>query len=99
MATIRGRSVIIDNFLPVLSFHIHNTDFYPAESPDGTRTNFSTEKKFKAGTLEVFENGVHLAVGADKDYIEDSDQLGYTLNYAPRSDSIILHKYELAITT
>lgn len=95
MAVPRGKLVIIDNFTPFYTLHAHSDIEAPSESPDGVRVNFSTSQRFKSGSLEVYENGVHLKGG--EDYTEDTDRLGYTLNYAPRSGALILHKYLLDI--
>lgn len=77
--------------------HEHNTDFKPPETPDGSRTGFSTARKFIAGSLEVWENGVLGLNGGD--YIEDADKRGYNFNgYAPRETAIIQHRYLVDLT-
>lgn len=92
---------IINHWLPFI--HRHNTDEGPPESPDGSQTNFSTNKVFKSGDLDVYVNGVLQKVGYD--YTEDSDQKGYTFTNAPRTyagrdvstgelrQTIIQHRY------
>ena len=77
--------------------HEHNTDFQPTESQNGSRTGFSTLKKFISGTLHVYENGVLLLNGSD--FTEDADKRGYNFNgFAPRADSIIQHRYLVDLT-
>jgi len=74
--------------------HRHAGDREPQESPDGTRTAFSTDGVFLAGTLRVYLNGVLQRPGASGDYTEDSDRAGYTFTSAPKTGDIIQHFYE-----
>lgn len=80
--------------------HKHNTDRVPAESPNGTRVNFSTQKKYSTNSLDVYVNGILQT--RNKHYSEDGDKLGYTFIPqvtttktipAPQSDWKIEHRY------
>lgn len=71
--------------------HIHNTDRVPPESPDGSQKSFSTSSIYRAGTLDVFMNGV--LQQKDLDYTEDSSRQGYTFTTAPLANYRIQHRY------
>ena len=71
--------------------HYHGSDRAPSESPDGSRTDFSTSAVFRADALDVFVNGV--LQQKDVDYIEDSDRQGYTFVTAPQAHYRIQHRY------
>ncbi|MBD3266462.1 hypothetical protein GF373_07305 [bacterium] len=71
--------------------HVHANDRIPAEIPDGVRTEFSTQYKFRTGSLNVFVNGVLQEAGID--YEEQAGRCGYTFTYTPLSNYRIQHRY------
>ena len=71
--------------------HRHAADHLPSEPPDGVRTDFSTAHPFRAGTLDVFLNGV--LQEKDVDYIEHEDAQGYRFLSPPQSHYRIQHRY------
>jgi hypothetical protein len=71
--------------------HQHATDRIPPEAADGIAVSFSTAKKYRPGTLDVFVNGVLQA--KDLDYTEESDARGYTFIKAPPPGAVIQHRY------
>lgn len=71
--------------------HQHCTEHTPSESPDGVRINYSTHDVFRAGTLDVYVNGI--LQEKDSDYMEDANQQGYTFVSAPLSHYRIQHRY------
>lgn len=71
--------------------HKHADDHAPLETPDGIRTQFSTQHYFRANTLDVYINGVLQKLGTD--YSEDSSRLGYTFFSPPLSNFIMQHRY------
>lgn len=89
-------SGIIEQILDALRIEQHKhsiqiSDRYPAEQPDGVRTNFSTSRKFRAQTLMVYYNGV--LQFPEQHYTEDSDLRGYTLTFVPKEDTNLQHFY------
>ncbi|RJP20414.1 MAG: hypothetical protein C4527_24880 [Candidatus Omnitrophota bacterium] len=90
------QSFIIDSRPPFLlgKAHTHALDRIPDESPDGLRTQFSTLHFFRAGTLDVFLNGILLQNGID--YNENEDGKGYTFTSAPLSHYRIQHRYVIS---
>ncbi len=72
--------------------HEHNTDFQPSESPDGSRTTFTTAKKFRAGSLEVYINGV-LYLNASHFTENTTTYQGYTITSLMPTGTTIQHRY------
>jgi len=71
--------------------HRPNGDAAPLETPDGSRTQFSTADGFVAGSLDVYVNGLLQAKSGV--YAEDSDGRGYTFSSPPPSGYQIQHRY------
>ena len=72
--------------------HRHVGPATPAESPDGSRTGFSTTDRFVAGTLWVAVNGL-LQIPTTH-YTEDADLMGYTFVQPPPTGYLIQHEYQ-----
>lgn len=64
----------------------------PAETPNGSITNFSTQYLFANGLLIVTRNGV-VQKGGGNDYTQDADYFGYTFVTAPATGDLIQHWY------
>jgi hypothetical protein len=73
--------------------HEHSTDPQPVEAPDGHRTGFSTEYRYRTGTLEVWLNGVLQLV--ETHYQEDRHRRSYNFTFAPYPGDTIQHRYIL----
>lgn len=63
----------------------------PAESPDGSRTEFTTSSPFVAGSLRVFVNGLALIPGVHFEESESAD--GYEFDSAPPTGAVIHHEF------
>ena len=70
-----------------------NEDPGPPETPDGTRTQFSTSMKFVPGSLDVYVNGLLQAKSGV--YAEDSERRSYTFLTAPPQGYAIQHRYRV----
>jgi len=66
------------------SFVINGT---VAESPDGTRTSFTTPAVFVASTLQVYMDGVNQIPTTD--FTESSASTGFTMTFAPDTDEVL----------
>ncbi len=73
--------------------HQHQLDRSPAESPDGSRTHFTTQDVFHAGSLDVYLNGV--LQQEEVDYAEDPEANGYTFFHPPPAHYRIQHRYHI----
>jgi len=71
--------------------HRHAPDRHPPETPDGSRTAFTTRHVFRPGTLDVFVNGVLQML--DIDYTENSNRRGYVFQTAPHGHYRVQHRY------
>ena len=67
------------------------TDIFPDETPDGTITQFTTERPFVSGTLRVYKNGILATPGVN--YVEDVGLQSYTFTSAPPEGTAIQHYY------
>ncbi len=74
--------------------HLHAEDHRPNESSNGSRVQFSTDHYFRAGTLDVFVNGILME--NEIDYHEDEDCRGYTFLTPPLAHYRIQHRYVIA---
>lgn len=97
--SIRAQDEGVDSYLvdrrPVLVMgrvHRHAEDRRPVETPDGTRTSFTTRDPFVSGTLDVYLNGVLLEESVD--YVLDGDGVTYRFSRAPLSHHRIQHRYQ-----
>jgi len=72
--------------------HRHTGPESPTESPDGTRTQFSTSDRFVSGSLRVYVNGLQQMPTTH--YTEDSDHRGYTFVTAPSAGFLVHHEYQ-----
>lgn len=72
--------------------HRHVSPTAPAESPDGSRTGFSTAERFVSGSLRVAVNG--LIQLPSTHYTEDADKMGYTFVQPPPAGYSIQHEYQ-----
>jgi hypothetical protein len=72
--------------------HRHTGPEVPAETADGSRTEFSTSGVFAGGSLRVYVNGLQQIPGTH--YDEDSDREGYTFATAPPAGYAIHHEYQ-----
>ncbi|MGC9329055.1 MAG: hypothetical protein ACP5I1_15585 [Candidatus Hinthialibacter sp.] len=71
--------------------HSHQPDCAPGEAPDGLRTQFFTQHVFRAGSLDVYVNGVLQQAGVD--YSEDAGRRSYTFFSPPAAHYRIQHRY------
>lgn len=71
--------------------HRHSNDPTPSETPDGTRTQFSTRDYFRSGSLQVFLNGVLQKSGVD--FNEDGSGVSYQFITAPPTGALVTHHY------
>ncbi|MDP8244705.1 MAG: hypothetical protein P9L94_11530 [Candidatus Hinthialibacter antarcticus] len=71
--------------------HRHSIDAAPTEAPDGVRSEFSTQDYFRAGSLQVFLNGVLQKNGVD--YYEDEGGKAYQFLAAPPATALLVHRY------
>ena len=93
----RGGYLAHDYSRPITNSTLNrNTDRQPTESPDGSRRNFSTAQKYRAGELRVFLNGVRRFAEND-DFTEDADHEGYTFTRPPLTGNIVQHRYTVEI--
>lgn len=92
-----GQAVIHDQRPGFLAgeAHRHAADLAPPESPDGARTAFTTAAQFRAGTLQVFRNGLLQEEGID--YHVDAGRRGYTFVQPPYASDRIQHRYLIEI--
>lgn len=63
----------------------------PTQTPNGSITNFDTDNTYKAGTLQVYLNGVRLT--KDEHFTEDGDLRGFNFTTAPLSGFRIEQDY------
>ncbi|MCA9428213.1 MAG: hypothetical protein KC994_24245, partial [Candidatus Omnitrophica bacterium] len=63
----------------------------PAESPDGSRTQFSTSTTYVSGSLRVYANGLIQVPGVH--YTEDIGLDGYTFTTAPPTGFVLAHEF------
>jgi hypothetical protein len=73
------------------SYQLTPPDLKPPETPNGTRTGFSTREYFVESTLVVYVNGQRQI--RNLDYTEDDDKKGYAFSFAIRSDENVQHEY------
>jgi hypothetical protein len=71
--------------------HLHGADAAPDQAPDGERTQFFTGHIYRAGSLDIFLNGVLQLQGVD--YQEDELRNGYTFTQSPLAHYRIQHRY------
>ena len=63
----------------------------PAQTADGSRTEFVVPEAFVAGTLMVFNQGILMRIGADNDFTLSGTTV--TFEEAPANGANILFSY------
>lgn len=58
------------------------------ETPDGSRTAFTTVSTYAAGTLRVLLDGIHLDDALDNGFVEGTSP-AFTTKVAPRTGSTL----------
>ena len=83
----------LDPLLGSSAMHVHVYNHIPAESANGSNTNFSTSGTdiFLTGTIRVFVNRM---ICLTSEYSEDGDKQGITFNTAPTNGSEICMHYD-----